>query len=403
VLCRHVESAGYSILNKESDAGGVDHLISLVRGVGEAGFDSIPEAVNSHLRIWVEPVGGLVSTRQHLAGSFGDLEHGIIVTHVKTVGITGPPVSGKTTLWRAITGGEAKGDIGTVAVPDPRLDTLVRLHSSPKRVPVQIGVIDVHASARSEAAALGRLRDVDAVVAVIPTFAGQDPQAELRDILDKLVIADLGPIENRLARAKKDLKAKNEVPALEAAMKQLESGSLLGDASWEDPELHVFSPLSPITMKPLLVVWNVGEDGLAQSPPPTDLPSFVVCAPIESEVADLDPEEARELLEAYGVKEPVRDRLISSVYETLDLITFFTLNEKECRAWNLRRGAKAPEAAGTVHSDMERGFIRAEVAGFDQVAQAGSWDAAKAKGIVRVEGKDYVVRDGDVIRIRFSP
>jgi ribosome-binding ATPase len=322
---------------------------------------------------------------------------------MKSVGITGPPGSGKTTLWRAVTGGHAKGEVAVVAVPDPRIDVLVDLHASRKRVPVQIELVDVHAAARSDAAATARLREMDALLVVLPAFGGQDAKAALASIWDQLVLADLGPIETRLLRARKDPAARSEVPALEAAMDFLSGGSFLAERPWERGDLKVFSPLAPVTLKPVVVVWNVDEDGVAAEPPDSGgLPSFVASAALEAEVADLPPEEATPLLEAFGIAEPVLGRVIAAVYGSLDLITFFTTGDDETRAWEVPRGALAPEAAGVIHSDIQRGFIRAEVVGYDELVSLGSWDKAKAAGQLRVEGKEYVMAEGDVVHFRFN-
>jgi ribosome-binding ATPase len=322
---------------------------------------------------------------------------------MKSVGITGPQGSGKTTLWTATTGGHARGDVATVAVPDPRIDVLVDLHASRKRVPVQIEVVDVHAGARSEAAAMARLREMDALLLVMPAFGGQDAKAALASIRDQLRLADMGPLETRLVRSKKDPAAKHEIPTLEAALEHLLGGAMLRDRTWERAELRVLSNFAPVTLKPIVVVWNVDEDGLTSDVPDAEgLPSFVVSAALEAEAADLPPEEAVPLLEAYGVAEPALGKVIAAVYGSLDLLTFFTTGDDETRAWEIPRGALAPEAAGAIHSDIQRGFIRAEVVGYDDLLEAGSWDKAKGTAIFRVEGKEYPMAEGDVVNFRFA-
>jgi ribosome-binding ATPase YchF (GTP1/OBG family) len=321
---------------------------------------------------------------------------------MKTIGITGASGSGKTTLWRAVTGGEGRGDVGVVDVADRRLDALVRMERSRRRVPVQIEVVDVSAAARTPAAALARLREMDAILVVSPAFGGQDPLPALRGLLEELVLADMAPLEKRLERARKDASARKEVPALEAGLAHLEAGRLLGDRSWEPEELAAFSPLTPLTLKPMVVVWNVDEGASAAPLPEVELSAFPVSAALEAEVAGVDPEEAAVLLSAYGIEERASARVIESVYRLLDLITFFTTGEKESRAWEVRRGASAPEAAGAIHSDLQRGFIRAEVVAFDELERAGSWQAAKSRGLLRLEGKGYVVAEGDVCHFRFA-
>jgi len=330
---------------------------------------------------------------------------------MKRVGITGPPGSGKTTLWRAISGADTKGDVATVAVTDDRLDRLTELHSSRKTVAAQIELIDVHATAKTAAAAVARLRDVDALVAVMPFFGGQDGKSELAKMKDDLLLADMAPVETRLQRARKDPAGKKEVPSLEAAMQHLEDGCFMSSRKWETNDLQVFSPLALITLKPLIVVNNADEAGFDQTDGGAtggaeagggDFMEFSVSAALEAEVAGMSPEESRALLEAFGVKDPVVGRVIQAVYGSLDLITFFTTGDDETRAWELRKGATAPEAAGVIHSDLQRGFIRAEVTTYEHVVETGSWDAAKAKGLVRVEGKDYIFQEGDITHFRFA-
>lgn len=322
---------------------------------------------------------------------------------MKAVGITGPQGSGKTTLWRAVTGGHTRGEVAAVAVPDDRIDVLVALHASRKRVPVQIELVDVHAAARTDAAAVARLREMDALLCVMPAFGGQDATAELAGLRDRLVMADMGPLETRLVRARKDPAAKHEVPALEAALDHLLEGRFLSERDWEKAERKALANMAPVTLKPLVVVWNVDEEGLTAEPPDAgDLVSFVANAALEAEVADLPPDEAAPLLGAYGVSEPALGKVIRAVYRSLDLLTFFTTGEDETRAWEIARGALAPEAAGAIHSDIQRGFIRAEVVSYDDLVEAGSWDKAKANARLRVEGKDYRMAEGDVVNFRFA-
>ncbi|MGH2768019.1 MAG: DUF933 domain-containing protein [Actinomycetota bacterium] len=324
---------------------------------------------------------------------------------MKSVGITGPPRSGKTSLLRALAAGEPKAGVAAVPVPDPRLGALARIQSgwagSPKMVPVRLEISDVHASAPTPAAALARLREVDALLIVVPAFSGAEPGPALQAILDDLMLADMVPIETRLASARKDPGARGEIPVLEAALAHLAEGRLLAQGAWEEGDLRVLSPLAPITLKPLVVIWNVDESGLVNRPAQIE-PHLATSASLEAEVAELEDEDAAALLEAFGIAEPVRARATGALYRCLDLITFFTVNEREAHAWELRRGATALEAAGAVHTDMQRGFIRAEVIGFEELARAGSWTPARSAGLGRVEGKSYVIADGDVIYFRFA-
>jgi ribosome-binding ATPase len=281
------------------------------------------------------------------------------------------------------------------------LDKLVELHASRKTVWAQLGVVDIHSTARTEAAAMGRLREMDAVLVVLPAFGGQDAAAAFEAIRDDLVLADMGPVETRLKRARKDPLAKAEVPALEAAAEHLGRGEILATRNWEPPDLKVFSSLAPITLKPIIVVHNVDE-GRAGNGASSGPSGITVSARLEAEVAGMEPGDARELLNAFGVEEPVAGRVIQAVYRSLDLITFFTTGDDESRAWEVRKGATAPEAAGVIHSDIQRGFIRAEVITYEDVVDSGSWDKAKAKGLMRVEGRDYVFQEGDVTHFRFA-
>jgi ribosome-binding ATPase YchF (GTP1/OBG family) len=294
------------------------------------------------------------------------------------------------------------GDVATVSVPDSRVDTLSELHRSGRTVRAQLEVADVHATARTSAAASARLRNFDALLVVLPGFGGQDGAAALAAMIDELVLADLGPIENRLSKARRDPAAKAEVPVLEAALAQLSEGRFLGDRYWDKEELGVFSALAPLTLKPVILVYNVDEDALDATLNAPGFTTISVSALLEAEVAGLSVDEARDLLSAYGVEEPVMGRVIQAVYRSLDLITFFTTGEDESRAWELRKGATAPEAAGVVHSDMQRGFIRAEVISYHNLVAAGHWDRAKAAGQIRVEGKDYVFQEGDCTHFRFN-
>ena len=250
---------------------------------------------------------------------------------------------------------------------------------------------------------IARLREVDALCVVVRCFGGDPrPAAELNDVIADLLLADAAVIESALEKARKRGRGKktDEVRALARAHEALSKEVLLRDAGLAPEETDHLRAIAPLTSKPWVVVANLEEGADV----PSELPegSVGVYASIEAETAEMDPDEARALLDEFGVHEPGLDAVISASYGALDLITFLTTGEDETRAWEVRRGAKASEAAGVIHTDLERGFIRAEVIAYDDLVEAGSLDAAKQRGLLRVEGKDYVVREGDVMHVRFA-
>jgi len=324
---------------------------------------------------------------------------------VKDIGLVGRPFSGKSTLFIALTrtgghGGQANHAI--VPVPDPRVEVLTDIERSAKTVHAQVGFVDVPGGT-SSAQGIAKLRESDALAIVVRCF-GPDarPAGELADVRADLLLSDQAVIEQALEKATKRARGRPglEVKALSAANNALAAETPLSDAALSEDERLELRAIAPLTLKPSLVVANL-EEGTEV---PADLPpgSVGVYASIEAETAEMDPEEARALLDEFGVHEPGLQTVIRAGYRALDLITFLTTGEDETRAWEVRSGAKAPEAAGTIHSDLERGFIRAEVISYDDLVAAGSMDAAKQKGMVRVEGKDYVVREGDILHVRFS-
>jgi ribosome-binding ATPase len=323
---------------------------------------------------------------------------------MRDVGLVGLPFSGKSTLFTALTrtgshGGQA--NVAVVPVPDPRLDVLTELERSEKTVPAQVRFVDVPGGV-SSAQGIARLREADALAVVVRCF-GPDlhPAEDLEAVRSELLLADLGVVESALQKAEKRArgKASSEVDALSRAKETLDAETPLREGSIEPEALAHLRAIAPLTLKPEVVVANLeeGEDV------PSELPGAVgVYASIEAETAEMDPDEARTLLEEFGVAEPGLERVIAASYGALDLITFLTTGEDETRAWEVRRGAAAPEAAGAIHTDLQRGFIRAEVIAYDELVAAGSMDAAKSAGKVRVEGKDYLVREGDVLHVRFA-
>jgi GTP-binding protein YchF len=322
---------------------------------------------------------------------------------MKDIGLVGVPFSGKSTLFTALTRSGAHGgqaNRAVVPVPDPRLAVLTEMERSRKTVHAQVSFVDVPGGT-SSAQGIAKLRETDALAIVVRSF-GPDvsPAAELAEVRADLLLADQVVVESALERAKKRARGQAaEADALEKANVALTAETPLRDAGLSTEQERFLRPIAPLTLKPEVVVANL-EEG---TDVPADLPEAVgVYASIEAETAEMDRDEARALLDEFGVHEPGLEKVIRASYDALDLITFLTTGEDESRAWEVRRGAKAPEAASVIHTDLERGFIRAEVIGYDELVAAGSMDAAKAKGLVRVEGKEYVVREGDVVHVRFA-
>lgn len=328
---------------------------------------------------------------------------------MKDVGLVGLPYSGKSTLFTALTHAGAVGGRAhqaVVPVPDPRLGVLADMERSRKVVPAQVRFVDVPGG--TSAQALAALRETDALCVVLRAFGTEpDPLGDLGAIRDDLLVADLAMLEGGLERAVKKAKGRTQDPSaaseltiLERAVAALGEERPLREAGFDDGEEKVLRGYAPLTLKPWVVVANLEEGAEV----PSDLPEGTVgvYAAIEAEVAEMDPEEAAALLAEFGVKEPGLQAVIAACYRAIDLITFLTTGEDETRAWEVRRGALAPEAAGVIHTDLERGFIRAEVIAYEELVAAGSMEAAKQAGKLRVEGKDYVVGEGDILHVRFA-
>jgi ribosome-binding ATPase len=324
--------------------------------------------------------------------------------------------SGKTTLFSALAGPTAtQSDRAMIKVPEPRLDPLIRLFAPKKVTLTEIEVQDTKGA--SSKGGLGEkilteIRPFDCLLAVLDGFSGlSDPEAQRREIEADLIIADLSVIEKRLERVGVDKKkAKGLVDPKEEeflirARDILESDRLLrSDPSVSSaPELKGFRFLSA---KPMLYAWNLDEQRFKSHVLPPDSPGEVhvtVSARLERDLAEItDPEEREMFLGDLGVNDSVLERIISRTYDLLGLITFLTAGEKEVRSWPLKRGMTAPEAAGVIHSDIQKGFIRAEVLAFDDLTACGDFKTAKERGLLRLEGKEYVVRDGDIITFRFN-
>lgn len=326
---------------------------------------------------------------------------------MRDIGLAGVPFSGKSTLFTALTRTGAAGgraNQAVVSVPDPRLAVLTEMERSVKTVAAQVRFVDVPGGTGSAQGVAG-LRETDALAVVLRAFGpDQDAAAELEEVHAELLLADLAIIEPATEkagkRAKRDKSAGPEAEALERARDALAKEMSLRDAGVSDEDARLLKGVAPLTLKPLLVVANLEEgEKIPEGLPPE---TVGVYASIEAETAEMPPDEARALLEEFGVEKPGLDEVIHAGYRALDLITFLTTGEDETRAWEVRRGAKAPEAAGAIHSDLERGFIRAEVIGYEELVEAGSLENAKHKGLLRVEGKDYLVREGDILNVRFA-
>ncbi|HEY2542594.1 MAG TPA: DUF933 domain-containing protein [Gaiellaceae bacterium] len=298
------------------------------------------------------------------------------------VGIVGLQSSGKSMLFTALTGARAHGEVGMAGIPDPRLVQLAEVVHARKVTPAAVRVVEVRGTGPE---LLGKLRQVDALLVVLDGFSGtRVPDDDLETLKLELLVADRDHVERRLERVAKqaksgDTKLKREADDLERLLAHLDSGKTL--AEWEGelpPELE------PLTTKPLLSIVN-GPDGI-------DLQ-------LEAELVEMNDEEAAEFR---GAGESALASIVRRLAETLDLITFFTAGEKETRAWSLRRGSTAIDAAATIHSDIARGFIRCEVVRWDDLVAAGGHAEAARAGKQRLEGKTYVVEDGDVVNVRFN-
>jgi GTP-binding protein YchF len=325
---------------------------------------------------------------------------------VKDIGLVGVPFSGKSTLFTALTrsgshGGQA--NVAVVPVPDRRLAVLTDMERSKKTVAAQVRFVDVPGGV-SSAQGVAKLREVEALAVVVRSFGGDaDPVEELTTVRGDLLLADLSVVDSALHKAEKRAKGKTtaEVAALQAAHAALEAETPLREAKLDPEMVAELRGIAPLTLKPEVVVANL-EEGTGVPAALADVGAVGVFASIEAETAEMDADEARALLEEFGVEEPGLEKVIADCFRALDLITFLTTGEDETRAWEVRRGATAPEAAGVIHTDLQRGYIRAEVIGYEELVAAGSMEAAKAAGKIRVEGKDYVVHEGDILHVRFA-
>ena len=358
------------------------------------------------------------------------------------LGIVGLPNVGKSTLFNAITNSKAQSEnypfctiepnVGVVCVPDSRLDVLAKMHNSKKIVPAVVAFVDIAGLVKgaSNGEGLGNkflsnIREVDAIVHVVRCFENEnivqvdgsvDPIRDIETINLELIFADMESVDKHIDRVKKllkgDKKYQTDLKKIKKIKDALEAGKLANTVELSDDEKEIMRSVQLLTNKPVIYACNVSDSDIGGSNDYVKLVDkyakengseiLTICAQVEQEISELDDDEKKMFLEELGFESSGLDRLVKKCYSLLNLISYITSGEMETKAWTITRGTRAPQAAGKIHSDFERGFIRAEVVSYDALVECKSMSAAKEKGLVRSEGKEYVVQDGDVILFRFN-